>query len=63
VTAGERTQLLRELRAIQVEVPDVEVGIDWDQELLAAQNRVNEIERMLNADTAQRTPKADLGER
>jgi stage III sporulation protein SpoIIIAA len=63
VNAGERTQLLRELRAIQVEVPEVEVIIDWAQEVSAAQNRVNEIQRMLNADIAQRTPKADLGER
>jgi len=63
VTPGERMQLVRELDAIQLQVPTVQVTYDRARdELAAAQARVDEIERMLAADLVVRSASADLGE-
>lgn len=60
---SERIRLLEELRQIQTEVPSVTVQVDVEAELeVDAQNRANEIQRMLLADTATRVPTAELEE-
>ena len=61
LTTSERKQLVRELRQIQQEVPEVEVRIDLMAEALAtAQSRVNSIERMLASDDGVRSPPQSL---
>lgn len=64
MTKQERLQLLGELGRIQTEYPDVDVSIDWEAETgRAPQDRVREIERMLNADSVgARVPPAVLEE-
>jgi hypothetical protein len=60
---SERVKLLRELQQIQNEVPSVVVQVDVEAELEDdAQNRANEIQRMLLADAATRIPPAELEE-
>ncbi|GAH04096.1 unnamed protein product [marine sediment metagenome] len=64
MTKNERLQLLSELRAIQLEYPHVDVSIEWATATgRTPQDRVNEIERMLNADSVgSRVTRADLEE-
>jgi len=63
LTVSEKKQLHLELRQIQSEVPQVEVRLDLMRDTIVnAQARVDEIERMLANDLAQRIPPADLGE-
>jgi len=63
MTPGERQQLVRELDEISQQEPRVEVTFNRARDSLAAyQARVEEIERMLAADTVVRTPAATLGE-
>jgi len=63
LTPSERKQLVAELRRIQAEVPEVAIRRDLMTETIdAAQERVNEIERILATGAAVRTPSADLGE-
>ena len=63
MTSQERIRLIQELRRIQDEHPSVVVAFDLEAALgRKAQDRVDEIERMLAADIAQRVPPADLEE-
>lgn len=64
MTKNERLQLLSELRAIQIEYPHVDVSVDWSTVTgRTPQDRVDEIERMLDADVvATRVPPAELQE-
>lgn len=61
LTASEKKQLYAELRHLQAEVPEVEVRVEMTAAaLVAAQDRVDEIESILEAGVAKRTPPAEL---
>lgn len=61
LTPSETKQLYAELRHLQKEIPGVEVRVNMTSDALtAAQSRVDEIEAILSAGVAKRTPPAEL---